>query len=114
MQTNLPPVLCVDGDPQVLKAFHALLGREFDVRTILRGDQAWLSIETDGLPAVVVVDTRLPDMTGAAFLSKVREITPDTSRLLLTGEPDLDVLAKTINDGQVFASCVSPVRLRHW
>jgi hypothetical protein len=39
-RTNLPPVLCVDNDPQVLKAFHTLLGCEFEVQTLSHGAEA--------------------------------------------------------------------------
>jgi response regulator RpfG family c-di-GMP phosphodiesterase len=100
-RTNLPPVLYVDTDPQVLKAFHTLLGREFEVQTLSHGAEALAAVESDGPPAVVT-DTRLPDMTGADVLSKLRELAPDTSRVLLTGETDHDILAKTVNDGQTF------------
>ena len=39
--------------------------------------------------AVVMSDQRMPHMTGAEFLAKVRVMYPDTVRIILSGYTDL-------------------------
>ena len=47
-------------------------------------------------------DLQMPNMTGIQFLAKVREQTPDTIRILLTGNADLESSINAINQGQIF------------
>jgi hypothetical protein len=44
----------------------------------------------------------MPGMDGAAFLTKVRTLWPDSTRLALTGTPGRDAAANAINGGQIF------------
>jgi response regulator RpfG family c-di-GMP phosphodiesterase len=51
---------------------------------------------------------RMPEMDGAAFLSQVKERSPDTVRLLLTGQADLESAIAAVNHGQVFRFLTKP------
>jgi CheY-like chemotaxis protein len=53
-------------------------------------------------------DMRMPGMNGSVFLSKVREMAPDTIRLLLTGYADLEAAIAAVNDGGVFRFLTKP------
>jgi response regulator RpfG family c-di-GMP phosphodiesterase len=48
-------------------------------------------------------------MDGAAFLGAARAATPDTTRILLTGQADLAGTAAVVNEGQVFRLLLKPV-----
>lgn len=56
----------------------------------------------------VVSDMRMPGMDGAAFLSQAREICPDAVRMLLTGQTDIELAARAINEGQIFRFLIKP------
>jgi response regulator RpfG family c-di-GMP phosphodiesterase len=53
-------------------------------------------------------DMRMPGMSGAEFLAKVREGWPDTVRVLLTGQSDLPSAIAAVNDGQIFRFLTKP------
>ncbi len=56
--------------------------------TATDGEQALEAIQGQCFD-VVVSDQRMPTMTGVEVLRRVREIAPDTVRILLTGYSDL-------------------------
>jgi response regulator RpfG family c-di-GMP phosphodiesterase len=103
-------VLCVDDEPRVTEALAVNLGRHFRVTTALNG-QAGLAV-IDGIdpPIVVVSDMRMPEMDGAVFLSQVRERAPDTVRILLTGQADIDSAIAAVNHGQIFRFLTKPCK----
>jgi FixJ family two-component response regulator len=51
---------------------------------------------------------RMPGMDGAAFLTKVRTLWPDATRIALTGAPGRDDAAAAINEGQIFRFMTKP------
>ena len=52
--------------------------------------------------AVVISDQKMPVMNGTEFLSRVRELYPDTVRIMLTAHADLDSMGDAINRGAVY------------
>ena len=101
-------VLCVDDEPKVLEGLTLNLRRHYRVSTATNGLAGLAIIDGDAPPAVVVSDMRMPEMDGAAFLSQVKERSPDTVRLLLTGQADLDSAIAAVNHGQVFRFLTKP------
>jgi len=57
---------------------------------------------------VVVSDQRMPIMLGVELLRQVREISPYTMRLLLTGYSDLGAVIDSINEGEIFRYISKP------
>lgn len=102
-------ILFVDDEVNVLEGFRANMTRKrFDVDTAL-GPEAGLDlVRSSGPYAVVVSDLKMPNMDGIAFLSHVREISPDTVRMMLTGFADVDVAIEAVNEGQVFRFLTKP------
>jgi response regulator RpfG family c-di-GMP phosphodiesterase len=58
--------------------------------------------------AVVVTDLRMPRMDGVEVLSRVKELSPATVRLMLTGHADLDAAIASVNDGHVYRFLTKP------
>ena len=58
--------------------------------------------------AVIISDNKMPEMTGLELLARVRAISPDTLRILLTSHADLLNAIDAINRGSVFRFIVKP------
>ena len=85
-----------------------MLGREFDVAVALDGPDALTMLRQDGPFAVVVADLKMAGMDGVQFLKHVRQLTPNTMRLMLTGHPDLNGAVSAINEGAIFRFLTKP------
>lgn len=101
-------ILLVDDEINVLNAFTRHLRKDFDMRTALGAQEGLGFIQEEGPFAVVVSDLKMPGMDGIQFLAKVRELYPDTLRIMLTGHADLNVAIEAINSGEVFRFLVKP------
>lgn len=105
-----PRVLFVDDDPSILAGFSRNLRRHFQVVTAPGGAEGVAVIESATAPfEVVVSDMRMPGMDGAAFLKAVRRASPDSVRVLLTGQSDASAAAAAVNDGQIARFLFKPV-----
>jgi CheY-like chemotaxis protein len=51
---------------------------------------------------------RMPGMDGATLLKHVRQLYPETTRILLTGEPGRDAAIAAVNEGQIFRFLTKP------
>ena len=101
-------ILCVDDEPKILEAFERQFLTQFDIQTALGPDAAIEVIANEGPFAVVVSDLRMPGMDGIKFLSRVREMAPDTIRIMLTGNADLSSAVMAVNEGNVFQFLTKP------
>jgi response regulator RpfG family c-di-GMP phosphodiesterase len=103
-----PRVLCVDDEPNVLEGLRRHLRREYDVEIAGGGAAGLAALEGSGPFAVVTSDLRMPEMDGVAFLRQVRAQTPDTVRVLLTGNADLSAAVAAVNEGHIFRFLTKP------
>jgi CheY-like chemotaxis protein len=102
-------VLFVDDEPHVLSAVTRKLGDVFEVTSAESGARALeLITAAPGPFAVIVSDMRMPTMDGAAFLAKAKELTPNSTRLLLTGDADIKSAMKAVNEGHIFRFLCKP------
>lgn len=101
-------VLCVDDDVNVLSGLQRNLRKQFTVETATSGDEALTLIDKQGPYAVVVADMRMPGMNGVQFLSHVRNKAPDSVRIMLTGNADLQTAADAVNQGHVYEFLTKP------
>src|SRR4051812_33879698 len=95
-------ILCVDDDPNILQGYKRALRRDFDIQIAEGGSEALTTIEKEGPFAVIVSDMRMPVMDGVQFLSRVREIAPQTVRMMLTGNADQQTAIDAVNEGNIF------------
>jgi response regulator RpfG family c-di-GMP phosphodiesterase len=101
-------ILCVDDEENVLRAFERNLRLHFEIETAV-GPVAGLSaIEQGGPYAVVVSDLRMPEMDGIQFLTAVRKQSPDSVRLILSGNADFQAVIASVNEGNVFRFLTKP------
>jgi FixJ family two-component response regulator len=57
---------------------------------------------------VIVADQGLPGMSGTQFMSIVRELYPDTIRIILSGITDLAAVTESVNQGELFKFMTKP------
>ena len=105
---ELPRVLLVDDEPNVLEGLERTLFGDYDVFTAESGAEGLETIEQEGPFSVVVSDMRMPEMNGAAFLARVHQTAPDTVRVLLTGQADMDSAIAAVNEGNIFRFLCKP------
>ena len=107
-----PRVLVVDDDRNLLDGLRRQLRGTFDLATALGGHEGLDVLRAvghgDGF-TVVLSDYQMPQMNGAAFLAAVRDVAPDATRMLLTGQADLNGVASVVNQGGVFRFLMKPV-----
>jgi len=102
-------ILFVDDEPNVLQGIARTLRNEYDVTTA-ESAAAALEILNNSQPfAIVVSDLRMPGRDGISFLSEVHRVAPDTVRMLLTGQADLDGAIAAINEGAIFKFLTKPM-----
>ena len=105
MQTNNAKnkarVLFVDDEKRVLNSMRGMFRRDFDLFLTTEGAAA-VKIAAETPIDVIVADQRMPGMTGIEVLGKVKEFSPDTIRILLTGYADPSAVEGSINVGEVF------------
>src|SRR5258706_16437615 len=101
-----PVLLTVDDDPEVLRAVERDLRRKYaDRYRIVRADSgatALQSLETlkkrNEPAALLLVDQRMPEMSGVDFLNQAMALYPDGKRVLLTAYADPDAPIPATND----------------
>ncbi len=101
------PVLYVDDEPENLRVFELTFGREFSILTAASAEEGMEVLNANPV-AVVLSDQRMPGVTGVQFLSRVRELDPDTIRILVTAYGDVETLGDAINDGSVYRYLAKP------
>lgn len=103
-----PRILCVDDEPRVLAALTRQLHQRFTVITAESGAEALVRLAGEEPFAVIVSDMRMPIMDGAAFLAEARRQAPDSVRMLLTGQADLNDAATAVNKGGIYRFLQKP------
>ncbi len=101
-------VLFVDDEPNILSAIKRQLHNQYNVETAPSGDVAITKMIDEGPFGVIVVDMRMPGMDGLTLLKKVKELAPDTIRMMLTGNVDVQTAQNAINEGNIFRFMVKP------
>ncbi|MGC1521856.1 MAG: HD domain-containing phosphohydrolase [Steroidobacteraceae bacterium] len=101
-------VLFVDDESQVLEGIQRSLRKHVDVQTATGGADALRLLGEAGPFALVISDMRMPNMNGAQLLAKVREQFPETVRMILSGQADLEATIAAVNEGHIFRFLCKP------
>ena len=101
-------LLLLDDEPNIIRSLNRAL--RLDGYKILAATSAADALKLLAMNPVQVVvsDHRMPEMTGIEFLSRVKELYPDTVRIILSGYADLDSVIDAINRGAVYRYFTKP------
>ena len=101
-------LLLVDDEPNILASLSRLLRREgFQILTATSPTEAFELLAKHTVQ-VILSDQRMPDMSGTEFFSRVRQLYPDTIRIVLTGYTDLESVTGAINRGAIYKFLTKP------
>lgn len=100
-------VLFVDDEPAITRSLSSLFMKEAKVFTANSGADALELLRKERLH-VLVSDQRMPKMTGVEVLRQALEISPCTTRILLTGYADLEAVVASVNEGEVYKYISKP------
>ncbi|PJA95384.1 MAG: hypothetical protein CO129_12000 [Ignavibacteriales bacterium CG_4_9_14_3_um_filter_34_10] len=101
-------ILLVDDDENILFGYQRNLRTKFNVSISTSAAEALGLISKINDFAVVISDFNMPGMKGVEFLSKVKELSPDTVRILLTGYADVKTSMDAVNEGNIFRLLTKP------
>ncbi len=102
-----PVIMFIDDEERVLKSMRAMFRKDYEVHLANSGAEALSLLEQHDID-VVVSDQRMPEMTGVEVLTEIKQRSPRTIRILLTGYADLEAVEASINDAEVFKYLMKP------
>lgn len=101
-------LLLVDDEPNILSSLTRALRRKGF--RIVSTTSAREGFDLMGIhqPGVVLCDQRMPEMTGTEFLRRIKDIYPETMRMVLSGYADLNSVIDAVNQGAIYKFLTKP------
>ena len=100
-------LLVVDDEPSILDTLKLLLSNEFDVLTADCAEVAQRLFSNREID-LILTDQKMPRVSGIELLEWVKQHSPKTIRLMMTGFADLEETISAINKSQVFRFLLKP------
>ena len=89
-------ILLVDDEEGIRKVLGILLAdMGYLVHTAATGAEALRSFKALR-PPIVLTDIKMPEMDGIELLRKLKQISPDTEVIMITGHGDMDLAVKSV------------------
>ncbi len=106
--TAAETLLIVDDEQNILNALRRLLRREkYQILTASSPAEGFDLLARQPVQ-VIISDQRMPEMNGTEFLSRVKQLYPDTVRIVLSGYTDIETLTNAINHGAIYRYLIKP------
>jgi PAS domain S-box-containing protein len=110
MSNKKPVIICVDDETTVLKSLRAELqeaiGNDYLIEIAEEGEEALDLVEElldDGYEIPLIIsDQIMPGLKGDELLKSVHELSPDTLKILLTGQADLEAVGRAIKYAKLY------------
>ena len=104
-------LLFVDDEKNILSSLRRVFSdTDYEILTAESGRQG-LQLVKEREVALVLSDYRMPELNGIDFLKQVKKISPSTTRIILTGYADMEVILSAINEGHVYKFIMKPWRV---
>ncbi|RJQ52584.1 MAG: response regulator [Nitrospiraceae bacterium] len=95
-------ILIVDDDTAVIAAIkRSLMEEPYVVYTANSGMEGLDLLKMHKIK-LVISDEKMPGMTGTEFLSTVKNMFPETVRIMLTGYASIQAAMKAVNSGEIY------------
>ncbi len=101
-------VLFVDDEPNILSALtRSQRNESYEILSASSSEEALEILARESVD-VVISDEQMPGMPGSDFLLMVAKLYPDTIRIMLTGECNLNSAIRAINEGAIYRFLKKP------
>jgi adenylate cyclase len=109
-------IICVDDERTVLRSLKAELqeamGNDYTIEIAEGGEEALDLIEElleDGDEVLLIIsDHIMPEMKGDELLKKAHLISPESIKVMLTGQADIEAIANAINSANLYRYITKP------
>jgi len=101
-------ILLVDDEDKLLNAFQRNLRKEYDISIASSGSQAIELIKQEQEFAVIVSDMKMPEMNGVEFLLQAKALSPNSIRVMLTGNNDQETVKTALNQCDIYQFLAKP------
>ncbi|HLP45060.1 MAG TPA: diguanylate cyclase [Candidatus Kapabacteria bacterium] len=98
-------IMIVDDEEQMLKSLESMFNEDYKIITARGGQEALNIIKKEEYPeniSVIIADQRMPGIKGVQLFIQLKDIIPDTLRIILTAFDDKEVIKEAINEAQIY------------
>ena len=101
-------LLLVDDEDNVRKALKRVFRKEpYEVEDASSAREGMEKLSEKPFD-IIISDYKMPHINGLEFLKWVRDYYPDTIRIMLTGQADMDTAVRAINEGEIYRFFTKP------
>ena len=104
-----PKLAFIDDEQRILRSMKLLFRKTHDV-FITTDPTEYIDYIKNNHVHVAVSDQRMPERVGVDILREVKDVSPSTMRILLTGYADLNAIIGSINDGEIYRYLTKPCK----
>ncbi len=104
-----PKLAFIDDEERILRSMKLLFRKSHDV-FITTDPNEYIDYIKNNHVHVAVSDQRMPERVGVDILREVKEVSPSTMRILLTGYADLNAILGSINEGEIYRYLTKPCK----
>ncbi|MGZ3238659.1 MAG: response regulator, partial [Burkholderiaceae bacterium] len=94
-------LLLVDDDTQVLTILRGLLRQDGYHILLARSAAEGFELLAQHNVQIILSDQRMPNMKGTVFLDRVKDLYPDTFRIIMSANADLESIMEAVNVGAI-------------
>ncbi len=113
---NKPVIICIDDEPTVLESLKIelkkALGDAYIIEATEGGEEALELfkelMEDEYEVALVLSDYIMPDIKGDELLKRIHTISPQTLKIMLTGQADLEAVSNAIKYAKLYRYIAKP------
>lgn len=101
-------VLLVDDEVGVRRALRRTIKDEgYEILEAASGEDALAILQSQKVD-VIISDHSMPSMSGLDLLRRARLVRPDSLRIILTGQADLDTVVTAVNEDGIYRFLLKP------
>jgi len=101
-------ILLLDDEPAIVRALNRALRQDgYKILAATNSTDA-LKLLANNPVQVILADQHMPDITGAAFMQRIKDLYPATVRIILSSYADLEPVLDAINRGAIYRFFAKP------
>lgn len=98
LKANKPSLLIVDDEPSVRELLHNVLCEEYDCSTVSSAEEALILLAEEPF-ALLLADINMGGISGLEMIPQVRELSPETIVVMISGARDIQNAVEAIRVG---------------